>query len=81
MADRPLDLRILRQILRRYGAWEDPSRGKGSHTTFFRKIGGSVYSFPIPTHKDPVKLPYIRRCRKQFRLTSSDGVSDEEFYG
>jgi hypothetical protein len=80
MADRPLDLRVLRQVLRRYGVWEDTSKGKGSHTTFLRRISGSVFSYPIPTHRDPVKLPYIRGCRKRFRLTAQDGISDEEFY-
>jgi len=75
MADRSLKLRKLRRILRRYGVAEDPSRGKGSHTVFYR---GNV-SYPVPTESD-VKKCYVQGCRRRFQLTAEDGVSDKEFY-
>jgi len=81
MPDRPLKLHLLRAILRRYDVWEDPSRGKGSHTMFFRRVAGSVFSYPIPTHGDEVQRQYVRGCRKRFQLTEEYGVSDQEFYG
>ena len=55
------------------------SRGKGSHTMFFREIGGSVFSVPIPTGRD-VLPSYIRQVRRRFRLSKADGVTDDEFY-
>lgn len=80
MPDRPLKLRVLRQILQRYGVWEDTGRGKGSHTMFFRRIGASVFSYPVPTHGNEVKQPYVRAIRKKFHLTADHGVPDEDFY-
>jgi hypothetical protein len=76
----PLPLRKLRRILKSFDAWEDASRGKGSHTMFFRDVGGAVYSYPIPTHKRDVNDCYVRGVRKRFKLTSADGVSDVEFF-
>lgn len=81
MSDRRLTLKRLRQILSRYGAWEDSSRGKGSHTMFFRQLAGGVVSYPIPTHKPEVDQVYVRGIRRRFELTPEHGVSDEEFYG
>ena len=83
MPDRTLKLRDLRAILKRYGCWEDPSRGKGSHTMFFRLIPatGAVMPFPLPTSRPDILRSYVRSCRKAFHLTAEDGVSDAEFYG
>jgi hypothetical protein len=81
MADRSLKLRELRRILSRYDVWEDPSRGKGSHAMFFRRLGDGVYSYPVPTHGPTVAQCYVRGARKKFKLTAADGISDTEFYG
>lgn len=72
---------MLRKILARYDVWEDSSRGNGSHTMFFRRIDGCVFSFPIPTHGTDVLQCYVQNIRKRFRLTEADGVTDAEFYG
>jgi hypothetical protein len=80
MADRPLNLRDLRTTLARYDAWEDPGRGKGSHTMFFRVVNGGTYSYPIPTHDKEVHKRYVKGCRERLSLTAEDGISDEEFY-
>jgi hypothetical protein len=81
MADRSLNLRELRTILARFGAWEDSSRGKGSHTMFFRVVKGGTYSYPIPTHNKEVHKRYVKGCRERLFLTPEDGVSDQDFYG
>lgn len=81
MADRPLKLRELRKILKRYDVREDMSRGKGSHTVFFRDVDGKTVSFPVPTNKSELEPAYQRSLRKKFRLRDEDGVSDSEFYG
>jgi len=70
----------LRKALKRYGVIEDKSLGKGSHTTFCRKIDGGVFTYPIPTHDKEVAKCYIEGLRERLRLKSNDGVSDEEFY-
>ncbi len=75
-----LKLRELRKILARYGVTEDPSRGKGGHTMFFKHMGGIEFSYPIPSKKE-VKDCYVRGARRKFQLTAEDGVSDDEFYG
>ena len=74
-----LKLNELRKILREFGCWEDKSRGKGSHTMFFRKVNGSVFSLPIPKRND-VLICYIKKAT-QFKLAEADGVPDSEFYG
>ena len=79
MPDKILKIRDLRRILASFDCWEDASRGKGSHTMFFRQIDGRRVSYPIPT-RDDVLASYVRQIRRRFRLTSTDGVSDEEFY-
>jgi hypothetical protein len=83
MADRPLKLRDLRKILRRFDVAEDTSRGSGSHTLFYKQFSdGTFFSYPIPTHgSDVVLVCYVKGCRKKFRLSQDDGVSDKEFYG
>lgn len=81
MADRVLKLRDLRKILTRYGVGENTSRGKGSHTVFFKRIGGGTYTYPVPTSGQDVLACYAKGCRVKFKLTEADGVTDAEFYG
>lgn len=80
MPDRPLKLHDLRRILRSFGVEEDPSRGKGSHTMFFRQFPEGFQSYPVPTHGSEVLRQYVAGCRKRFRLREQDGISDGEFY-
>jgi hypothetical protein len=77
----PFPLKKLRRILKAYDAWEDASRGKGSHTMFFRRVEGAVFSYPIPTHRSDVNDSYVKGVRKRLKLTPADGVSDDEFFG
>ena len=79
MADRPLKLRKLKKILRRYGVRVDTSRGKGSHVLFWRTFPEGEFSYPVPNQSD-VKVCYVKGCRRRFRLTPEEGVSDEDFY-
>lgn len=81
MADRSLSLKELRRILSRFGVSEDPSMGKGSHTTFWKKFAEGVFTYPVPTHDKDVQECYVKGCRRKFRLTAKDGVSDKDFYG
>jgi hypothetical protein len=66
--------------LKRYDVKEAKKRGKGSHVMFQKTFPEGTFSYPIPNKPD-VKAHYVRECRKKFRLTAEDGVSDEEFYG
>jgi hypothetical protein len=75
-----MNIRDLRRAVNRCGGWEDPSRGKGSHTTFFRVWNGGTYQYPIPTHSKEVKKHYVKGLRERLGLTEADGVPDEEFY-
>ncbi|MGA2232092.1 MAG: hypothetical protein ABSH22_14445 [Tepidisphaeraceae bacterium] len=79
MADKTLKFRELRRILKSFGIEWDPGKGKGSHGSFWKRMDGGVFSYPIPHQKD-VQQWYVRGCRKKFKLTADDGVSDEEFY-
>jgi hypothetical protein len=74
--DKPLKLHELRRLLAAYGVAENPSKGKGSHTTFF--LGTS--SYPVPTNRSDVARQYVSGCRRRFSLTPADGVSDYDFY-
>lgn len=78
--DRPLPLKRLRRILKAFDVQEDPSRGKGSHTYFFKVIDDAEAGYPVPTNKNPVLICYIQGVRRKFKLTPNDGVSDKEFY-
>jgi hypothetical protein len=60
--------------------WEDESRGKGSHSMFFRVVDGTRYSFPLPKDRD-VLDSYVKSLRKKLRLMPEDGVPDDEFFG
>ncbi|MBX3438929.1 MAG: hypothetical protein KF861_15670 [Planctomycetaceae bacterium] len=81
MADRPLKLHELRKLLKKFDAWDDASRGRGSHTMFFRVVEGREFSYPIPTNKPDVAREYVKGIRQKFRLTTDDGVTDRDFYG
>jgi hypothetical protein len=78
--DKPLKLRELRHCLRKYDVEEDPSRGKGSHTLFYKIIDGKMRTYPVPQKHGEVKKYYVRECRKKFLLTAEDGVPDGDFY-
>lgn len=78
--DKDMDLRQLRRAVRRYGGWEDSSRGKGSHTMFFRIRNGQEYSYPIPTHDKQVRKHYVKGLRERLGLAATDGIADEDFY-
>ena len=80
MAKHRLKLRELRRILSSYGVSEDSSAGKGSHTKFEKKFSDGSFSYPVPKDKDVLPC-YVTGCRKKFRLTPEDGVSDDEFFG
>lgn len=42
-------------------------------------MDGGVFTYPVPDEKD-VLICYVRGCRKKFKLTVDDGVSDRKFY-
>lgn len=56
------------------------SRGKGSHTVFFREIDGAVFSYLVPTSRQDVSSVYATGIRKRFNLTARDGITDQQFY-
>jgi len=76
-----LKLNELRKILASFGVHEDPSRGKGSHTCFFKQFPEGRFTYPLPTHDKDVKNCYVKSARKKFRLTKAHGISDSDFYG
>ncbi|MCH8045738.1 MAG: hypothetical protein IID44_18660 [Planctomycetes bacterium] len=79
MANHNIPLKSLRRILTSFGVGEDKSRGKGSHTLFFKNIDGGVYTYPVPLRKDTLEC-YVKGSRKKFHLQPADGVTDEDFY-
>jgi len=79
MPDSRITLRKLKRILAKYGVEVESSGGKGSHIKFFKQFDDGRYSYPVPTHGKDVKSCYVAGCRKKFRLTPDDGVSDDEF--
>jgi len=83
MAEFPLSYRRLRKILRFYGIQEDASRGKGSHRMLIGIVEDRIVRFPTKCHNenDLKPLGVIKTIRRTFKLTSADGVSDDEFYG
>ena len=81
MAKRRVTIHELRRILKRYGVEEDSSRGKGSHTLFYKQFAEGEFTYPIPTHDKDVNPAYVKGARRKFRLTPDDGVSDDEFFG
>lgn len=78
--ERLLTPRELRTILARYGVACEEARGKGSHWLFSRDFPEGTVSYPVPTTSKEVKRVYVRACRRHFRLTEADGVSDREFH-
>ncbi|MBI1903990.1 MAG: hypothetical protein HYS13_23055 [Planctomycetia bacterium] len=73
-----LTLKEFRRKLRHFGVSEDPSRGKGSHTLFFKAFPGEgVFAYPVPTHTKDVHPCYVSGARRRFRLTPEFGVTDE----
>lgn len=82
MADRSIKLTKLRKILRHFGIGENPSKGKGSHSTFIKKnaAGKVTASYPVPTTIPDVLICYIKGSRRRFSLTAADGISDKDFY-
>ena len=81
--EKTLKYRDLLKILRRYAVLEVKRRGKGSERLLIRTVGGIQYSFPTKCHGEEDQKPkgVIAALRRRLRLTPSDGVSDEEFYG
>lgn len=73
-------MKRLRRILRTFDVHEDSSRGKGSHTLFFKQFAEGEFTYPVPTNNDPILLCYVKGCRRRFRLTVEHGVSDDDFY-
>ena len=47
---------------------------------FCKKTDAGLFTYPVPTHGDDVLICYVRGCRKKFKLTQKDGVSDHDFY-
>jgi predicted RNA binding protein YcfA (HicA-like mRNA interferase family) len=79
MADRTIKARRLREILKKFGVEWNPRKGKGSHGSFFKRMDGGMFTYPVPDEKD-VLVCYVRGCRKKFKLTAEDGIPDEQFY-
>ena len=79
MADRTIKLRRLIQILKAFGVSADMGRGKGSHILFVKRADTGTFTYPVP-NEDDVLICYVRGCRKKFKLTDRDGVSDDDFY-
>jgi predicted RNA binding protein YcfA (HicA-like mRNA interferase family) len=82
MPDRPLKYRELRQLLAAFGIGENVSRGKGSHRMFSGVVDGQERRYPVPCHNegDELAKQYVKAVRRAFGLSSTDGVSDEQFY-
>jgi len=74
-----LKLRELRAILASFGVSEDPTRGKGGHTLFYKEIDGQTFSYPVPGDREVLDC-YVSGCRKKFKLTNKDGIADDDFY-
>lgn len=80
MGRQRITLNELRRILRSFGVAEDTSAGKGSHTKFYKQFPEGRFSYPVPTDRDVLPC-YITGCRRRFRLTVDDGISDDDFFG
>jgi predicted RNA binding protein YcfA (HicA-like mRNA interferase family) len=76
-----LKLSEFRRILKSFGATEDKSAGKGSHTVFIKNVGAGTVTYPVPTTRNDVLPCYIKAVRKKFKLLPCDGISDDDFYG
>ena len=82
MADRPLKYRRLLKCLKRFGAYEDTKRGKGSERMLCRTVDGRLERYPIRCHSENEEKPkaVVRAVRRRFRLTKEDGIPDGDFY-
>lgn len=82
MAKGPLPYRRLRAILKTFGVFEEPGRGKGSERMLVGIVDGKIIRLPTKCHNegDEKPVPVIQAIRRHFKLTKKDGVSDEEFY-
>ena len=84
MADQPLEYRKLAKILRKHGAKEVKSRGKGSERYWERELDdGTIVFATVTCHGKgkPVGRGLIRSIRRKLKLSSQDDVGDKEFYG
>ena len=82
MSDRPLKYRILLKSLRRIGITEDKTRGKGSHRMLFAVVDGGLVKHPIKCHNDGEEKPkaVVASIRRVLKITTKDGVNDNDFY-
>jgi predicted RNA binding protein YcfA (HicA-like mRNA interferase family) len=71
----PIPYRDIKRALERGGAIHISTNG--SH--FIWKYKDKL-PFAVVVHKNEVKAPYIKRLRRQWALTVSDGVSDDDFW-
>lgn len=83
MAERTLKYRELRKRLEVFGVTESTKRGKGSERLLTRIVDGRVLSTTTKCHSESDQKPkaVIKAIRRRLKLTTADGVSDEEFYG
>ena len=79
MGKQRVKLNDLERILASFGVSVDRSCGKGSHLKFFKQFPEGRFSYPVPNEKDVLPC-YVKGCRKRFRLTKADGVTDEDFF-
>jgi len=82
MVDQPLEYRRLLRILKRFNAYEEKKRGKGSERMLCRVVEGRLERFPIRCHNENEDKPraVVKAVRRRFRLMKEDGVPDTEFY-
>jgi len=77
-----LEYRRLLRILKRFNAYEEKKRGKGSERMLCRVVEGRLERFPIRCHNENEDKPraVVKAVRRRFRLMKEDGVPDTEFY-
>jgi hypothetical protein len=80
MSQRRITLQQLRKILTSFDVREDKSRGKGSHTMFFRDLPTGSVSYPMGTNSRDILPSWVKACRRALQLTPEDGVSDADFF-
>ena len=77
-----MEYRRLLRILKRFNAYEEKKRGKGSERMLCRVVEGRLERFPIRCHNENEDKPraVVKAVRRRFRLMKEDGVPDTEFY-
>jgi predicted RNA binding protein YcfA (HicA-like mRNA interferase family) len=75
---RKLTIHELRRILASFDV--EVARQRGSHIVFAKQFPDGRFTYPVPVHGKDVLDCYVRGCRKKFRLTEEDGVTDDAFY-